>query len=76
MRRYEHIHVFFAGLPDRPHHQGQHQLLPQLQEDVPPPASADGDEPRCPPWPGGLSAAVQHRLPQCIAAHVRDPLTL
>lgn len=62
------LHV---GLPDRHHHQRQHQLLPHVQEDVSQPACDDGAEPRGPSRSRGLGPPVQHRLPQRLAAHVR-----
>lgn len=60
-----------TGLPDRRHHQRQHQLLPHVQEDVPAPPRHDGPEPRRPARPRGLRPAVQLRLPQRFTAHVR-----
>lgn len=60
-----------TGLPDRHHHQRQHQLLPHVQEDVSEPPRYDGAEPRRSARTGGLRPSVQRRLPQRFTAHVR-----
>ena len=59
-----------AGLFHGPYHQRQYQLLPDVQEGLPSPASDDGPQPRCPPWPRGLSPTVLRDVPQRIATHV------
>lgn len=59
-----------SGLPDRPRHQRQRELLPHVQEDVPTQARPNGHQPRSPPRPRGLSPPVLTPLPQRIAAHV------
>lgn len=58
------------GLPDRPDHQRQRELLPYIQEDVPAQARSHGHQPRSPSRPRGLGPPVLKPLPQRIAAHV------
>lgn len=63
--------VHSTGLPDRCHYHWQHQLLPNIQEDVPSSSCHDGPQPRRPSRSRGFCPPVQLCIPQRITAHVR-----
>lgn len=67
--------VVLPGLPDRPDHGRVHPLLPLFKATLSSPPCSDGSESRGPSWTRRLCPAVQHRLPQRIAAHVGLPQT-